>query len=143
MGRTTDRLEWIALAWHAKVGPAAFHKLLARFGAPRTAAEAGEDRRAAGLRVPARLEHQRAGALAVDHPVAIGIEGPHGAGRIVDALGQMVGAAIGPNGRVDTAAGSPGDHDVGLAALEDAGRFGQGWRPRRRWIAVTTTPFAA
>ena len=29
-----DRLEWIALAWHAQLGPAAFHRLIDRFGSP-------------------------------------------------------------------------------------------------------------
>lgn len=37
-----DRLEWIALAWHGRLGPATFHKLVARFGSPRAVAEASE-----------------------------------------------------------------------------------------------------
>lgn len=37
-----DRLEWIALAWHGRIGPAAFHRLLGRFNTPRAVAEAGE-----------------------------------------------------------------------------------------------------
>ncbi|MBM3474880.1 MAG: DNA-protecting protein DprA [Armatimonadetes bacterium] len=38
-----DRLEWIALAWHAQLGPAAFRRLLDRFGSPRAVCEAGEE----------------------------------------------------------------------------------------------------
>jgi len=38
-----NRLEWIALAWHGGIGPAAFHKLVGRFGSPRAVAEASAD----------------------------------------------------------------------------------------------------
>jgi DNA processing protein len=38
-----NRLEWIALAWHGRVAPGAFHRLLERFGSPRAVAEAGEE----------------------------------------------------------------------------------------------------
>jgi DNA processing protein len=52
--RAMNRLEWIALAWHGGIGPAAFRKLVARFGTPRAAAEAGEDALwAAGARLSA------------------------------------------------------------------------------------------
>jgi len=36
------RLEWIALAWGAQLGPAAFHGLVARFGSPGAVSAAGE-----------------------------------------------------------------------------------------------------
>ncbi len=38
-----NRLEWIALAWHGRVGPGAFHRLVERFGSPRAVSEASEE----------------------------------------------------------------------------------------------------
>ena len=38
-----DRLDWIALAWHAQLGPAAFHRLIDRFGSPKAVTQASEE----------------------------------------------------------------------------------------------------
>jgi DNA processing protein len=47
-----NRLAWIALAWVAQLGATGFHRLIARFGSPEAAAEAGEDAlRASGARL--------------------------------------------------------------------------------------------
>jgi DNA processing protein len=38
-----ERLEWIALAWHARLGPGAFYRLVERFGLPRDVCAAGRE----------------------------------------------------------------------------------------------------
>jgi DNA processing protein len=38
-----NRLEWIALAWHALLGPAGFHKLISTFGSPEDIREASDE----------------------------------------------------------------------------------------------------
>ncbi len=62
-----NRLEWIALAWHGGIGPAAFYKLLRRFGSPRAVAEASADElRAARARLSdGQIERLRASMEAV------------------------------------------------------------------------------
>lgn len=74
-----ERLEWVGLAWHAKLGPAAFNKLLARFGSPGEVIGAGEEEL---LACKARLSEAHIAAIG-EVPEALG-----GIAEELEALGD-------------------------------------------------------
>ena len=84
-----NRLEWIALAWHGGIGPAAFYKLLRRFGSPRAVAEASADElRAARARLSdGQIERLRASMEAVP-PIEEGAAELSDAGAIRHCMGR-------------------------------------------------------
>ena len=82
----------------------------------------GVDLRAARLGVLQLLEHQGAGALAHDEAVAVLVIGARAPGRVVVEVGRhgAAGDEAGDADLADRRLRAAGDHDVGVAVLDEA-----------------------
>ena len=98
-------------------------------GAHAIADDFREDGRAAAAGVFEFFENQNAGAFAHDEAIAVFVPGTAGAGRIVVARGERAhgGESADAHGS-DGSFGAAGDHDVGVAVLNDAVGIADGVR---------------